>query len=494
MKVQLAQEEIIKNSADTLIVSLSEGGELEGATQQVDQALNGAISELIDLGDLTGKNGEVRVVYPRGLISAKRVIIVGLGKAEELALLVIRNTAAQAMITANKYKAQFVATALNGIGVFTPEQVTQAMVEGSVLALHQYKQDAAHHQISQLTLVEQNSERSAEIRRGIQVAEAIVSGVKLARDLTFTPPNIAKPTYIADFVRDLSKQHHFEVMVGGRQWIEKQQMGALLAVAQGSTNKPKFIVMEYYGSAENHPTIVLVGKGITFDTGGLSIKPTSNMVLMKADMAGGAAVIGTMVAVSQLKLPLNVVGVIPCAENSVDAESFRPSDVITASNGKTIEIVNTDAEGRLILADALVYAKNHQPDLVIDLATLTGIARRALGEGVASALFSNNDRYRDQLIAAGQRSDELLWPFPLWDIYRKDIKSPVADLKNCGSELGGLGTSAVFLQAFTGYPWAHIDMAPMSLTNKARAHAYEQHGATGYGVRLLVEFLRSWQS
>ena len=495
MKIQLLQEEITKSSADTLIVTVWEGGQLDGATQQIDQALNGAISELIELGDLTGKKGEVRLIYPREQLNAKRVIVVGLGKVEKIDLLTIRNAAAHAITTAHQYKSMEVATSIYGLDNFAPAQAAQAIVEGSLLAVHQYKKsDEVGHEISLISLIEQDGEKSAEIAEGIRFAEAIVSGVKLARDLTFTPPNIAKPIYIADLVRELSKKHQIEVMVGGRQWIEQQKMGAFLAVAQGAANKPKFIVMEHYGTDQDVPAIVLVGKGITFDTGGLSIKPTSNMVLMKADMAGGAAVIGTMVAVAQLKLPINLVGIIPCAENSVDAESFRPSDVITASNGKTIEVVNTDAEGRLILADALVYAKNHNPAFVIDIATLTGIARRALGEGVASALFCNDDRYRDQLLAAGQRSNELLWPFPLWDVYRKDIESPSADLKNAGSELGGLGTSAVFLEAFTDYPWAHIDMAPMSLANKARGHAYERHGATGYGVRLLVEFLRSWQA
>jgi leucyl aminopeptidase len=267
-------------------------------------------------------------------------------------------------------------------------------------------------------------------------------------------------------------------------------MGAFLAVAQGAGFPPKFIVLEHNGEREDLPTVVLVGKGITFDTGGISIKPSERMEAMKSDMGGAAAVLGAMKAIAALNLPLHVVGITPCSENMPDALAYRPADVITASNGKTIEVISTDAEGRLVLADALVYAQRYKPDAVIDLATLTGACVIALGSGVSAGLFSNDDALRDRLMAAADNTRERLWPLPLWEDYRQTIKSEVADMKNTGGRFGGVGTSAVFLQEFTDYSWAHLDIAGMALTEKDRG--YIPTGGTGFGVRLLVDFLQNW--
>jgi leucyl aminopeptidase len=267
-------------------------------------------------------------------------------------------------------------------------------------------------------------------------------------------------------------------------------MGAFLAVAKGAGEKPKFIVLEHNRDREDLETVVLVGKGITFDTGGISIKPSANMGLMKSDMGGAAAVLGAMKAIAMLDLPLHVVGITPCTENMPDAFAYRPADVITAGNGKTIEIISTDAEGRMVLADALVYAQQYKAEAVIDLATLTGACVVALGQGVAAGLFSTDDDLRDKLVTAGQATYERVWPLPLLHDYRKAIDSDVADMKNSGGRMGGVGTSAMFLKEFTDYPWAHIDIAGMALGAKAKS--YVPRGGTGFGVRLLVEFLRGW--
>jgi leucyl aminopeptidase len=245
--------------------------------------------------------------------------------------------------------------------------------------------------------------------------------------------------------------------------------------------------MEYNAVHEDWPAIVLVGKGITFDSGGISIKPGEGMGAMKSDMAGAAAVIGAMKTVALLKLPLRVIGITPLTENMPDAHAYRPADVITASNGRTIEIISTDAEGRMILADALVYAQRYQPRLVIDLATLTGACVVALGTQ-AAGLFCTDDWLSEKLIASGQATHERLWPLPLWDDYFKSIKSEVADMKNSGGRNGGVATSAIFLKEFTNYPWAHLDIAGMALIEKPQE--YTPVGATGFGVRLLVDFLR----
>jgi leucyl aminopeptidase len=259
-------------------------------------------------------------------------------------------------------------------------------------------------------------------------------------------------------------------------------------VALGAGEPPAFIVLEHNADRADLPTVVLVGKGITFDTGGISIKPGERMGDMKSDMGGAAAVLGAMEAVGRLGLPLRVIGITPCTENMPDANAYRPADVITASNGKTIEIISTDAEGRMVLADALVYAAQYEPAAVIDLATLTGACVVALGAGVAAGLFCNDDALRDRLLAAADNTYERLWPLPLYEDYRRTIDSQVADMKNSGGRMGGVGTSAIFLREFTSYPWAHLDIAGVALADKAGDYA--PAGATGFGVRLLVEYLR----
>ena len=278
--------------------------------------------------------------------------------------------------------------------------------------------------------------------------------------------------------------------MGDRAWAAEHNMGGFLAVAKGAGEPPKFVVMEHNCDREDLDTIVLVGKGITFDTGGISIKPSERMEAMKSDMGGAAAVLGAMKVVGALNLPLRVIGIAPCTENMPDANAYRPADVITASNGVTIEIISTDAEGRMVLADGLVYATRYNPKAVIDLATLTGACVVALGQGMAAGLFSTDDGLRDQLVTAGTAVHERVWPLPLWDDYKEAIKSDVADIKNSGGRFGGVATSAIFLKQFINYPWVHLDIAGMALSEKGSA--YTPRGGTGYGVRLLVEFLRNW--
>jgi leucyl aminopeptidase len=269
-------------------------------------------------------------------------------------------------------------------------------------------------------------------------------------------------------------------------------------VAQGSDEPAAFIILEHNAGREDLDTIVLVGKGITFDTGGISIKPTEGMERMRGDMAGAAAVLATMQAVGHLNLPLHVVGLAPATENMPSARAYKPGDVLTAMNGKTIEVISTDAEGRLILADALAYAARFEPQAVVDLATLTGACIVALGRGVAAGLFSTDDDLASRLIGAGQTCGERLWRMPLYDDYLDKIESLTADLANSGGRFGGVGTSAIFLKQFAeGYPWAHLDIAGMSFEEgggSPKRPAYLQKGGTGFGVRLLVQFLRDWGS
>ncbi|MFO7680994.1 MAG: leucyl aminopeptidase [Chloroflexota bacterium] len=493
MNVQVQQGSIQENTADTIIVNLFEGVTTPGgATGAVDQALNGAISELIASGDLTGKAGEVAVLYPRGLIPAKRVLVAGMGERENYDLEGVRQTAAAAMQRARDLNAKEVATIVHGAGIagLPAAAAAQATVEGSLLALYTYDKKE-NEGITGLTLVEFDESKLADIEQGMNRATAVVAGATLARDLVNMPPNVATPKKLAETATQIAETYNMGLIVGGRKWAAKHNMGAFLAVAQGAGFPPKFIVLEHNGDREDLPTIVLVGKGITFDTGGISIKPSADMGAMKSDMGGAAAVLGAMKTVGMLDLPLRVIGITPCTENMPDAQAYRPADVVKASNGKTIEIISTDAEGRLVLADALVYAQKYEPDAVIDLATLTGACVVALGAGMAAGLFSSSDALRDKLLAASEATHERLWPLPLWDDYQKAIKSDVADMKNSGGRMGGVATSAIFLKQFVAYDaWAHLDIAGMALKDKPEG--YVTKGGTGFGVRLLVDLLQNW--
>ena len=495
MDVRVTQGAIQETDADTLIVNLFKGVSTPGgATGAVDEALGGAVSDLVAQGDLKGEVGEVAVLYPRGAVSAKRVLVVGLGEREEFDLEAARKASARAVRRARALNAKQVATIVHGggIGGLDIKKAAQATAEGALLALYRFdadKQQDEMNELESLTLVEFDQGKLADIEAGAKVAQAVADGVTLARDLVNMPPNVATPTKLAEVATEMTETYSLGLTVGDRVWAQERDMGAFLAVAKGAGEEPKFIVLEHNADREDLETIVLVGKGVTFDTGGISIKGSANMGAMKSDMGGAAAVLGAMKTVGALELPLRVIGIVPSTENMPDANAYRPADVIKASNGKTIEIISTDAEGRMILADALVYARRYEPDAVIDLATLTGSSVVALGKGVAAGLFSSDDSLRDQLVAAGTTTSERVWPLPLYEDYRKKIKSDVADIKNTGGRVGGVGTSAVFLQEFTDYPWAHLDIAGMALGDKTKG--YVTKGGTGFGVRLLVEMLGS---
>jgi leucyl aminopeptidase len=497
MRVTVTQGGIQETTADTIIVNLFEGVTAPGgATGAVDGALDGAISELIANGDFSGKAGEVAALYPRAAMAAKRVLIAGLGKRARFDARRVRRAAAAAIKTARGLNAKTVATIVHGAGIagLPADHAAQATVEGSLLALYRYQPPEQGSQdedkIESLNIVEFDANKLARIQTGVNIAEALVAGVHLARDLVNMPPNIATPSLMAEAARNIAEEHGMTITVGGRKWAAKRNMGAFLAVAKGAGEPPKFIVLEHNSNQEDLDTIVLVGKGITFDTGGISIKSRQGMGAMKSDMGGAAAVLGAMKTVGILGIPLRIIGITPCTENMPDANAYRPSDVITASNGKTIEIISTDAEGRMVLADGLVFAKRYEPKAVIDLATLTGACVTALGKGMAAGLFTTDDDLRDKLVAAAKTTHERVWPMPLWDDYRKAIKSNVADMKNSGGARSGVASSAIFLKEFTDYSWAHLDIAGMALSDKGTS--YTPVGGTGYGVRLLVDFLRNW--
>jgi leucyl aminopeptidase len=329
-----------------------------------------------------------------------------------------------------------------------------------------------------------------EVVAGVRRGQIIARATAFARDLANGPGNEVTPAFLGQTALALGERLGLKTMVLDKPQLIEQGFGGILAVGQGSANEPRFIVMEY-GSADQGPTICLVGKGITFDTGGISIKPAEKMDEMKMDMSGAAAVFGAMQAVAELQLPLHVVGIVCAAENMPSSTAYRPGDIIRTLSGKTVEILNTDAEGRIVLADGLFYAQRYQPAAIVDLATLTGAIMIALGPH-AIGLMGNNQELANRLIAAGEATAERVWQLPLWDEYREAMKSEIADLKNTGGRYGGAITAAGFLAAFVGdYPWAHLDIAGTAWVEKPH-RAYQSRGATGVGVRLLVEWLQGY--
>jgi leucyl aminopeptidase len=505
MEIQVVAGGIQATEDELIVVNLFEGLETPGgATGAVDKALDGEIGEAVAAGDLRGKAGEVAVFYPRGAIPARRVLVVGLGPQEKFSLDGVRWAAAAAARKARALGVSSFSSIVHGGGAggFPLEAAAQALVEGTILGLYRYQELKGkapdRPDPERLTLVQFDPAKVPEVAAGARAGQIIAEAACLARDLVNRPANYATPRDLAELALDIaSESDQMRCQVLSEEDAAELKMGSFLGVAQGSDEPAAFIVMEYNPGREDLDTVVLAGKGITFDTGGISLKPVERMDRMRGDMAGAAAVLATMQAVGQLDLPLHVVGLAPATENMPSACAYKPGDVLTAMNGKTIEIISTDAEGRLILADALAYAARFEPKAVVDLATLTGACVVALGKGVAAGLFSTDDALRTRLQAASETTGERLWHLPLYDDYLAKIESLTADLANSGGRFGGVGTSAIFLQQFAeGYPWAHLDIASMSFEERPgspQRPAYLQKGGTGFGVRLLVQFLRDWE-
>jgi leucyl aminopeptidase len=491
MEIRVDSGDITESQADAIIVNLFAGVATPGgATGAVDRALDGAISRLIELGDIKGKRGENTLIHSFGKLPSPRVIVSGLGKADEFSLEAVRAASANAARFARGSGARNVASVVHGAGIggLDPQDAARATVEGAILGAYRFlrhkKPDEDAKELEVLTLVEHNPATIGSIRRGAETGDIVGQAVSLNRDMGNEPGNHLTPTAMADRASQLAAVAGYEVEVYDRAWMEEKGMGALLGVAAGSSQPPRFIVMRHRGSGGQ--PLALVGKGITFDSGGISIKPANKMEDMKGDMSGGAAVIAALWAIGRLKLPLNVIGVVPASENLPSGSATKPGDVLKAMNGKTIEVINTDAEGRLVLADALCYAAAEGVSEMVDIATLTGAATYALGP-YAAGIMGNDDALCRRLQAAADTAGERLWPMPMFDDYDELIKSDIADVKNTGGRGGGMITAARFLSKFTGKTtWAHIDIASVDVATKDRG--VQTKGATGYGVRTLIQY------
>jgi len=495
MEISVGRGDIAGCAAKAIIVTLCEGTAPSGATAAVDQALGGAISQLVKEGEVRGKANELTLVHTLGRIPSPRVLVLGLGKAQEFDLDKLRNAIAVAARHLRSHGADSVATVAHGAGSrgLDPEACAQAIAEGVVLGLYTFqrhkKKDEDEREIGELILVEREAAKLRALRRGVERGRILAEATNWARDLANEPANYLTPTVMAERAKAVAAERGLECQVLERKEIEKLGMGALLGVAQGSHQPPRFIILHYRGGKEGAAPLGLVGKGITFDTGGISIKPSPGMAAMKSDMAGGAAVIAALSAIARLKPKINVTALVPATENMPGGGAQKPGDVVRAMNGKSIEVVNTDAEGRLILADALSYARRLGLSPVVDVATLTGAIVTALGRAMMGAM-TNNEALLDRLREASAASGEKLWQLPLLEEYKEHIKSEVADIRNVGNREAGSITGALFLQEFIeDTPWIHLDIAGVDHVEQEKGVLVK--GSSGIPVRTLVNLALS---
>ena len=461
---------------------------LQGLAQQLDSLTQGMLARLMDNGDFQGKKGEVLVLFDPPGLQCERLLLVGYGKSVDLDARKYRSACVAAVrkLQAMNIKAATVLMLADEVKDCDLETRARHLVEAMGGAVYKYTHKGKQEKTLNIavTLAVTTKLQADKARRGVAQGQAVHSGVELAKNLANLPGNICTPGYLARQARNLQRKYAIKVKVLGEPEMKKLGMGALLSVSRGSRQPAKLIIMEYHAGPKSQAPIALVGKGLTFDAGGISLKPASKMDEMKYDMCGAASVFGALVAAAELKLPINIVGVIPSSENLPDGDANKPGDVVTSLAGKTIEILNTDAEGRLILCDALTYTKRFKPAAVIDIATLTGACVVALGHH-ASGLMANDQDLADELLAAGDTSLDRAWQLPLWQDYQSQLDSNFADMANIGGPAGGSITAGCFLSRFTGsFKWAHLDIAGTAWRSGGKTK-----GATGRVVPLLAQFL-----
>ncbi|MFC1920274.1 leucyl aminopeptidase [Chloroflexota bacterium] len=496
MEIRVVADNILKSEADAIIVDIYEGMERpEGVIAKIDEALGGVISELIKQGEIKGKLNQTTVIYSLGKLPVARILVAGMGKQDQLTSEKIRGVIAGACRLLRKQYAANIATVALGSGVndIIAEDAAQAITEGAMLGTYDFRRHitkaAEYGEIRQLSIVTDDANIISNLEQGVNKGRILAEATIIARDMVNEPSNFMTPSDMAKAATKLAETYGLEVSVLEKERMQELGMGALLGVAQGSQQPPKFIVLNYKGGDSAEIDIALIGKAITFDSGGISIKPSAGMEEMKTDMSGGAAVIAAMSAIARLKPRINVLALVPATENLPGGTALKPGDVLTALEGKTIEIISTDAEGRLILSDAMGYARKHGAKRIIDVATLTGAMVIALGT-VCTGAFSNNQEFADRVIAAGAEVGERIWQMPMYDDYKEQNKSDVADVKNVGGRNAGSITAAQFLAEFVGdTPWVHLDIAGTNWADKTKG--YNVKGATGTPMRTLVNLVLS---
>jgi len=500
INVELKTRKVDFSKCKTDLLAVGQFSDVKGLDKlcgELNSKLAGGIERLIKLGDFKGKDGTSAIVYGNDRIGAKRVLLVGLGEKKKVTLDTVRKAAANAANKAVTMKVETLGLALHRAfgGRFDLGAMGRVMAEGTYFGSYRYDEFVTESENGRLDslkveLIDSDPAKTNKLNKGLSRGIAIGKAQSHVRTLANRPANVINPAELGAIAEKLARgSKNLSCTVFDEKQLAAKGMGGVLAVGSGSANKPRFIVLKYSSgkAASGRPTIGLVGKAITFDSGGISIKPSAKMDEMKLDKSGGIAVLGTMKAVAELKLPVNVYGIIPAAENMPSGTSYRPGDIITTFSGKTVEVQNTDAEGRIILCDALSYAVKQNCDVIIDIATLTGACRIALGKYMAG-LMGNDGRLIKQLQKAAEDSGEKLWPMPSGDEYAEEMKSKIADLKNIGNKWGGACTAAAFLRQFVGNAkWAHVDIAGTEMFEKPTEFTAE--GSSGFGVRLLTTYL-----
>ncbi len=499
MKTVCKDGDFLKEASDALILGIFEDG-LDEIAQKVDRKIRGKLSNIIESREFEGKPKTTTMLHTFGQLQCERIFLIGLGKKKEFDIENLRQASGSAAVAVRDKGFEKAVSCLHLLRTAeaSASEVGQAIAEGTNLALYRFdkyktEKEAVKERaktLKTLLLPETNARRRSELQKGVTAGEKIATAVGYARDLVTEPAGVLTPTALANRANALSKKHGFSCTVLGPAQIKKLKMNAFLAVAQGSHQQPRLIVLQYKGGGESKP-LAFVGKAITFDSGGLSLKPWEGMEEMKDDMSGGATVLGAVCSAAMLKLPINIVGIIPATENLPGGGAYKPGDVLRSMSGITIEVISTDAEGRLILADALAYSARYKPAAVVDLATLTGACVIALGH-VNTGLMGTDEKLMKKIEEASRLTSEKVWRLPLDKEYAEQIKSEIADVKNVGGRPAGTITAAMFLKKFVrDIPWAHLDIAGTAWTKEARP--YCPKGATGVGVRLLTQLAKEWK-
>jgi leucyl aminopeptidase len=496
MKIIAEAAQLLSINTPVLVIGLFKEKSLSPLHQEINAALGDVLGQALREQEFSGKLGETLLLHAGKRLTAQRILCVGLGHEKDYSSAQVRQAVASAAELVQKSRIPTLVLDLDSLVNAAVNVNLAAAAASEGLALSAYRYDEFRHDsakdltplLSDALLICASAADQSGVQAAVAAAQIVCAGVCLARDLVNAPGNVKSPQELAERCRREGEAAGCTCTILHRQELENEGMGALLGVAQGSMREPCLIILEYRGGGDKDP-LALVGKAVVFDSGGISLKPAEKMDEMKMDMAGGAAVLGTITAAARLRLPINLVALIPAVENLPSGHAIRPGDILTSLAQKTIEVINTDAEGRLILADAITYAQRYQPEALIDVATLTGAAIVALGHH-ASAILGTDQPLIDTLIAAGNRSNERLWQLPLWDDYDQLLKSDVADIKNSGGRPAGTITGAAFLKAFAGEkPWAHLDIAGTAWEEKGRSGIPK--GGSGVGVRLLIDFLQA---
>ncbi len=491
MEYRLKSSRPEKQRSECLVLAVFEDGKLSSAAASVDKATGRMISTLLKRGDISEDCGKMLMLAPVADIPGRRILLVSCGKKEKFSSKKLLKVTAGVI---GKLRRENISEA----SLFLPEITIKkidinARIEQIIIqATHScYQSDSlktgkqkCKSLLRRITLFVPGRSDLASGKQALLTGQAIAAGVDMARHMGDLPGNICTPSYLAEQARKIATEFGMKVKVLNEKAMERLSMGSLLSVSRGSRQEAKLIILEHRGGKSKEAPVVLVGKGLTFDAGGISLKPSSAMDEMKYDMCGGASVLGTMRAIAEMNLALNVIGIVPSSENLPDGDANKPGDIVTSMSGQTIEILNTDAEGRLILCDALTYAERFKPSTVIDIATLTGACVVALGAH-ASGVFSKDESLTEELVTAGTSSLDRVWPMPLWEEYDQQLKSNFADMANIGGSKAGAITAACFLARYTEkYRWAHLDIAGTAWLSGSKK------GSTGRPVKLLCEFLR----